>query len=152
MERREKNGSTSSREEGRNERRKEWEKERHNQKASKNQDALRSTYSAYREAFSYTGESKQGPLPQLAHYLRRSHVLYGRVYIHATFSFGNHRNHIYDHGESIDSRRLEITILDDFSIIFWLSFKLKSENMNLIKENVLGKNIYIYKNTLSEKN
>lgn len=59
-------------------------------------------------------ESKQGPLPQLAHYLRRSHVLYGRVYIHATFSFGNHRNHIYDHGESIDSRRLEITILDDF--------------------------------------
>lgn len=28
----------------------------HNQRASKNQDALRSTYSAYREAFSYTGE------------------------------------------------------------------------------------------------
>lgn len=56
LERREKNGNTSSRKVRGDERRKEWEKERHNQKASKNQDALRSTYSAYREAFSYTGE------------------------------------------------------------------------------------------------
>lgn len=41
-------------------------------------------------------ESKQGPLPQLAHYLRRSRVLYGRVYIHATFSSGSHSHRIYD--------------------------------------------------------
>lgn len=57
VERSEKNGNTSSGKVRGNERRKEGGKEeRHNQKASKNQDALRSTYSAYREAFSYTGE------------------------------------------------------------------------------------------------
>lgn len=70
-------------------------------------------------------ESKQGPLPQLAHYLRRSHVLYGRVYIYATFSFGNH--HIYDRGQRALTRRLEITIFYTISsIILFLLSKLIS--------------------------